>query len=101
MIAVLLALGVLLMLGLAFRRSARSRRMLRKLNQKFEEGQKIEEMMEEIIEEEIEEEETIAEQQDLLPEKKSGRGRFDKATPSVTDDGEDLDVPSFLRKKKK
>ena len=56
MIAVLLALGVLLMLGLAFRRSARSRRMLRKLNQKFEEGQKIEEMMEEIIEEEIEEE---------------------------------------------
>ena len=53
-IAVLLALGVLLMLGLAFRRSARSRRMLRKLNQKFEEGQKIEEMMEEIIEEEIE-----------------------------------------------
>ena len=54
MIAVLLALGVLLMLGLAFRRSARSRRMLRKLNQKFEEGQKIEEMMEEIIEEEIE-----------------------------------------------
>ena len=54
MIAVLLALGVLLMLGLAFRRSARSRRMLRKLNQKFEDGQKIEEMMEEIIEEEIE-----------------------------------------------
>ena len=51
--------------------------------------------------EETEEEETIAEQQDLLPEKKSARGRFDKATPSVTDDGEDLDVPSFLRKKKK
>ena len=41
------------------------------------------------------------EQQDLLPEKKAGRGRFDKAEPSVTDDGEDLDVPSFLRKKKK
>ena len=36
-----------------------------------------------------------------MPEKKSGRGRFDKAEPSVTDDGEDLDVPSFLRKKKK
>ena len=54
MIAVVLALGVLLMLGLAFRQSARSRRMLRKLNQKFEDGQKIEEMMEEIIEEEIE-----------------------------------------------
>ena len=52
-------------------------------------------------EEETEEEDTIAEQQDLLPEKKSGRGRFDKATPSVTDDGKDLDVPSFLRKKKK
>ena len=57
--------------------------------------------IEEETEEETEEEETIAEQQDLLPEKKSGRGRFDKATPSVTDDGEDLDVPSFLRKKKK
>ena len=53
------------------------------------------------IEEETEEEESVAEQQDLLPEKKSARGRFDKATPSVTDDGEDLDVPSFLRKKKK
>ena len=57
--------------------------------------------IEEETEEETEEEETIAEQQDLLPEKKSARGRFDKATPSVTDDGEDLDVPSFLRKKKK
>lgn len=56
---------------------------------------------EEETEDEAEEEETIAEQQDLLPEKKSGRGRFDKATPSVTDDGEDLDVPSFLRKRKK
>ena len=53
-IAVLLALGVLLMLGLAFRRSARSRRMLRKLNQKFEDGQKIEEIVEEIFEEEVE-----------------------------------------------
>ena len=53
-IGVLLALGVPLMLGLAFRRSARSRRMLRKLNQKFEDGQKIEEMVEEIVEEEIE-----------------------------------------------
>ena len=52
-------------------------------------------------EEETEEEESVAEQQDLLPEKKSARGRFDKAEPSVTDDGEDLDVPSFLRKKKK
>ena len=57
--------------------------------------------IEEETEEETEEEETIAEQQDLLPEKKSARGRFDKATPSVTDDGEDLDVPSFLRKNKK
>ena len=57
--------------------------------------------IEEETEEETEEEVTIAEQQDLLPEKKSARGRFDKATPSVTDDGEDLDVPSFLRKKKK
>ena len=54
MIGVLLALGVLLMLGLAFRQSARSRRMLRKLNQKFEDGRKIEEMVEEMVEEEIE-----------------------------------------------
>ena len=60
-----------------------------------------EEETEDEAEDEAEEEETIAEQQDLLPEKKSGRGRFDKATPSVTDDGEDLDVPSFLRKRKK
>ena len=57
--------------------------------------------IEEETEEETEEEESVAEQQDLLPEKKSARGRFDKAEPSVTDDGEDLDVPSFLRKKKK
>ena len=56
---------------------------------------------EEVDEEEVDEEESIVEQQDLLPEKKAGRGRFDKAEPSVTDDGEDLDVPSFLRKKKK
>ena len=55
----------------------------------------------EVDEEEVDEEESIVEQQDLLPEKKAGRGRFDKAEPSVTDDGEDLDVPSFLRKKKK
>ena len=40
-------------------------------------------------------------QQDLIPEKKGNRGRFDKAEPTVTDEGEDLDVPSFLRKKKK
>ena len=56
---------------------------------------------EEVDEEEVDEEESVVEQQDLLPEKRSGRGRFEKAEPSVTDDGEDLDVPSFLRKKKK
>ena len=56
---------------------------------------------EEADEEEADEEESVVEQQDLLPEKRSGRGRFEKAEPSVTDDGEDLDVPSFLRKKKK
>ena len=40
-------------------------------------------------------------QEELLPEKQSGgRGRFEKAEPTVVD-GEDLDVPSFLRKKKK
>ena len=71
------------------------------LPEPFVDADDIEEEAEEETEEETEEEETIAEQQDLLPEKKSGRGRFDKATPSVTDDGEDLDVPSFLRKKKK
>ena len=54
-----------------------------------------------VDEEEVDEEESVVEQQDLLPEKRSGRGRFEKAEPSVTDDGEDLDVPSFLRKKKK
>ena len=56
---------------------------------------------EEVDEEEVDEGESVVEQQDLLPEKRSGRGRFEKAEPSVTDDGEDLDVPSFLRKKKK
>ena len=56
---------------------------------------------EEVDEEEVDEEESVVEQQDLLPEKRSGRGRFEKAEPSVTDDGEDLDVPSFLRKKRK
>ena len=66
-----------------------------------EEAEEEEAEEEEAEEEEAEEEEGFAEQQDLLPEKKSGRGRFDKAEPSVTDDGEDLDVPSFLRKKKK
>tara|TARA_B100000945_G_scaffold305630_1_gene292294 strand:- start:56 stop:1342 length:1287 start_codon:yes stop_codon:yes gene_type:complete len=71
------------------------------LPEPFVDTDDIEEEAEEETEEETEEEETIAEQQDLLPEKKSARGRFDKATPSVTDDGEDLDVPSFLRKKKK
>ena len=61
-----------------------------------------EEVDEEAVdEEEVDEEESVVEQQDLLPEKRSGRGRFEKAEPSVTDDGEDLDVPSFLRKKKK
>ena len=53
-IGVLLALGVPLILGLAFRRSARSRRMIRKLNQKYEDGVKLEEMVEEMVEEEIE-----------------------------------------------
>ncbi len=51
--------------------------------------------------EDSEDEDKEPHQQDLIPEKKSGRGRFDKAEPTVTDDGEDLDVPSFLRKKKK
>lgn len=39
-------------------------------------------------------------QQDLIPEKKTGKGRFEKAEPTIVD-GEDLDVPSFLRKKSK
>jgi cell division protein FtsZ len=40
-------------------------------------------------------------QEELLPEKQSGgRGRFEKSEPTVVD-GEDLDVPSFLRNKKK
>ncbi len=38
-------------------------------------------------------------QEELIPKKKAGRGRFDKAEPTIVD-GEDLDIPSFLRKKK-
>ncbi|HIL56101.1 MAG TPA: hypothetical protein EYG40_13825, partial [Verrucomicrobia bacterium] len=56
---------------------------------------------EEDSDEEDSDEDAQPHQQDLIPEKKSGRGRFDKAEPTVTDEGEDLDVPSFLRKKKK
>ena len=37
-------------------------------------------------------------QEELLPEKKEPRGRFDKTEPTVVD-GEDLDIPSFLRNK--
>jgi cell division protein FtsZ len=37
-------------------------------------------------------------QEELIPEKKASRGRFDKTEPTVVD-GEDLDIPSFLRKK--
>ncbi|MEC8907230.1 MAG: hypothetical protein VX407_08785, partial [Verrucomicrobiota bacterium] len=56
---------------------------------------------EEDSDEEDSDEDAPPHQQDLIPEKKGDRGRFDKAEPTVTDDGEDLDVPSFLRKKKK
>jgi len=66
-----------------------------------EEDSEEEDSEEEDSEEEDSEEDEESHQQDLIPEKKSGRGRFDKAEPTVTDEGEDLDVPSFLRKKKK
>ena len=56
---------------------------------------------EEDSDEEDSDEDAPPHQQDLIPEKKGNRGRFDKAEPTVTDEGEDLDVPSFLRKKKK
>ncbi|MDG1853940.1 MAG: cell division protein FtsZ [Verrucomicrobiales bacterium] len=56
---------------------------------------------EEDSDEEDSDEDSQPHQQDLIPEKKGGRGRFDKVEPTVTDEGEDLDVPSFLRKKKK
>ncbi len=39
-------------------------------------------------------------QEELIPKKKTGSGRFEKAEPTIMD-GEDLDVPSFLRKKRK
>ena len=70
-----------------------------------EEEAEEEEAEEEEAEEEEAEEEEAEEEEVLLSNKiycrrKKWRGRFDKAEPSVTDDGEDLDVPSFLRKKK-
>ena len=37
-------------------------------------------------------------QEELIPKKPATRGRFEKSEPTVID-GEDLDVPTFLRKK--
>ncbi|MEM0897067.1 MAG: hypothetical protein AAGJ79_09270 [Verrucomicrobiota bacterium] len=39
-----------------------------------------------------------AHQEELIPKRKPSRGRFDKSEPTIID-GEDLDVPTFLRKK--
>lgn len=43
---------------------------------------------------------TLPQQDELIPKKPAARGRFEKTEPTIID-GEDLDVPAFLRKKGK
>jgi len=42
--------------------------------------------------------EPVARQDELIPRKPAARGRFEKTEPTIID-GEDLDIPAFLRKK--
>ena len=60
---------------------------------------KIDEAMEDDLPEEAETSEEAKQQQEMLQlEPISGKGRFAKTDPTIVD-GEDLDVPTFLRKK--